>query len=143
MYWERETVKYMPARVLGWIIGWATAAIMAFTLRLRFVNRRRQIVRRIVWTLTAVTIFGVTLIGPMPTWSAGIPKFFGKRLDMMPTHMLRDLLPSNFYLAWLTVLIVAVVLYQLLLKFFERTVWVDLTPSGGSDNPAYQKWLNR
>ncbi|NQU47853.1 MAG: hypothetical protein HQ519_04345 [Planctomycetes bacterium] len=143
LYWKRETVQFLPARLLGWVMVWAIAVIMALTLRLRFVNRRREIIRRTVWTLTAIVIFCSTLFAPLLTWGSGIPRGFGKRLDMMPTHMLRELLPSNFFLAWLTVLILTALLYHILLNIFERTVWVDLTPSGGSINPAYQKWVSR
>jgi hypothetical protein len=137
----QNSLWLMPARALGWILGWGAALSIALMYQARYISRRRRFVTRIGLVILIGLYFLVEISGL--NWSQGFVTSdgFKQRVPMLATEFLRENLPDSAYLAWLLVALAMVAVYGLTYHVYRSTEWVSVRPVVAHQLNRYEKWL--
>lgn len=139
-YWKEQVVYLMPARAIGWIAGWGLVLCMVFLMRARYISKRRYMLQRgALWVggvgfALYVTNFTQFITGTVRTDG------FQERLLMLPSQIVRSLLPANQVLAWIAVAVFFGIAYYLVYLTYRNTEWTSTPTMTGFAKRQYTKW---
>jgi hypothetical protein len=139
-YWQGQVIHLMPARAIGWIAGFGMVLVLAFSLRMRFTSRKSALMRiGAIWIPGGGLLFLLT--NPFNSFSGLIlTDGFNSRSSMLPSQLVRSILPDNLPLAWLSVVAFFCLTTFLVYRIYFHTEWLLNPKMGGAAKRQQDKW---
>jgi hypothetical protein len=139
-YWREQVVLLMPARAIGWITGWGFVLCLVFSLRARYISKRIYLLQQSAqWIGGLGFALYVTNITQFLTGAVRTEGFQERKL-MLPSQIVRNLLPANQVLAWVAVAIFFGAVYYLVYRTYRNTEWTSTPQLSGFAKRQYMQW---
>ena len=114
--------------------------VLAFSLRMRFTSRKSALMRiGAIWIPGGGLLFLLT--NPFNSFSGLIlTDGFNSRSSMLPSQLVRSILPDNLPLAWLSVVAFFCLTTFLVYRIYFHTEWLLNPKMGGAAKRQQDKW---